>query len=422
VVAFSAPTFFLSLFLQLAAISLVSLLLVDRRINDLRLYEDQREHERLMFSYARDGVLLVRVCPSPSHIDGFEFIIQAENPAGSEILAAIGQADNYLGKSLEAALPRWVHERLQSEFASSVRDKSIRRHEICGASGDFAYDSVVTPVMDGSGDRVMHLVVVMRDVTERMRFERTLAGALLRAEQANRAKSDFLASMSHELRTPLNAILGFSEAMSMGVAGPILQKQSEYLRHIHDSGSHLLGIISDILDLAKIEAGQVKLQMRPLQLTDIIDVCMLMVRERALAKGLELRVEGAANAPMVMADPLRIKQVLINLLSNAIKFTDQGSVTVSVEAGPGQKSIAIAVTDTGIGMTQAEAEIAMQPFGRVEGALARNHDGTGLGLPICKELVSLHGGQFALSSCRGHGTRAVLTLPVAAEWPEALSA
>ena len=359
------PTLFFSLFAQLAAISLVSMLLVDRRIKDLRLYEDQREHERLMFSYAQDGVLLVRVSPSPSHIDGLQFFIQAENPAGVAILSAVGQAENYAGQALETALPRWVHLRLQCEFAAAVRDRTKRRYEITTASGEQAHESMVTPVLGPDGETVTHLVVVMRDMVERMRFERTLATALLRAEQANRAKSDFLASMSHELRTPLNAILGFSEAMSLGVAGPVQPKQAEYLGHIHDSGSHLLGIISDILDLAKIEAGQVKLQARAMQLSEIIDVCILMVRERAAAKGLELRIACEEGAPPVMADPLRIKQILLNLLSNAIKFTDQGSVSVTVVRR--QNMMVLAVTDTGIGMTRAESEVALQPFGRVEG-------------------------------------------------------
>jgi signal transduction histidine kinase len=216
--------------------------------------------------------------------------------------------------------------------------------------------------------------------------------------------------MSHELRTPLNAVLGFSEAMIQGVGGPLSDKQQEYVGHIHQSGSHLLGIITDILDLSKIEAGQVVLQEQPIAIEQLVEACMLMVRERAVNKGIKMKTQVPANLPMIKADPLRLKQILINLLSNAVKFTDKGCVSLSAEYDD-QTGFEFAVSDTGFGMTDSEMKIALQPFGQVESAFSRNHDGTGLGLPIARHLAVLHDGTLDLSSRPGLGTRVTVCIP-----------
>jgi two-component system cell cycle sensor histidine kinase PleC len=216
--------------------------------------------------------------------------------------------------------------------------------------------------------------------------------------------------MSHELRTPLNAVLGYSELLINGIGGTLPPKQVEYAQYIHQSGTHLLNIISDILDLSKIEAGALALQEQPTEIDQLIETCMFMVRGRALSKGLQLQVEIAPALPNFQVDPIRLKQVLINLLSNAIKFTQIGSVTLCVSYDADQ-GLYLTVSDTGIGMTEQEMKVALEYFGRTESAFSRNHEGTGLGLPIAQRLTDLHGGEMTIHSQTGIGTSVCVRLP-----------
>ncbi len=403
--------FFFVLCSELAIVTFAGLTLVNVRLRDLRRYEAGREHERLLFSYARDGMLLVRVRHGASgRPSDLSFEIQAENPTAIERLSSIGQAQSYVGCDMEDAFPRWLRQKIRTEYTTCVISRQVHRYEVSHPDGRLAHESIATPVIDPVSKSVTHIIVIMRDIGERIVHERQLAVALRKAEAASKSKSEFLASMSHELRTPLNAVLGFSEAMIQGIGGPLSDKQKEYAGHIHQSGSHLLGIISDILDLSKIEAGQVVLQEQPVVMEQLVESCLLMVKERAGGKGLKLKMEVSSNLPMIKADPLRLKQILINLLSNAVKFTDKGAVILSANYHD-QTGFEFAVTDTGIGMTENEMKIALQPFGQVESAFARNHDGTGLGLPIAQHLAVLHGGTLELSSKSGLGTRVTVTFP-----------
>ena len=404
--------FFFVLFSELATVTLAGLALVNLRLRDLRRYEAGREHERLLFSYARDGMLLIRVGQdSDCKPAGLSFVIQAENPTAVERLSSIGQAQSYVGCHVEDAFPRWLHQKLRVEYTSCVMSRQVHRYEVFHPDGRLAHESIATPVINPVDNSVTHIVVIMRDISERVAHERQLAFALREAEAASKSKSKFLASMSHELRTPLNAILGFSEAMIQGIGGPLSDKQKEYAGYIHDSGSHLLSVISDILDLSRIEAGQMVLQEQVVAIEPLVEACLLLVKDRAAGKGLTLKTEPLSKLPMILADPLRLKQILINLLSNAIKFTETGSVMLSVRYLR-QTGIEFSVTDTGIGMTKREMKVALQPFGQVKSAFARNHDGTGLGLPIAQYLAVLHGGTLELSSKSGHGTRASVIFPL----------
>jgi two-component system cell cycle sensor histidine kinase PleC len=276
--------------------------------------------------------------------------------------------------------------------------------------GTATHESIATPVLDATGTQVTHIIVIMRDVEERLKHERELRDALQKAEAANKSKSEFLASMSHELRTPLNAVLGYSELLTHGIGGQLSDKQAQYVEYIHKSGSHLLKIIADILDLSKIEAGQFVLYEEVAEIAALIDVCLLMIRERAAAKGLLLIEDFPQDLPAIRVDVLRMKQIILNLLSNAVKFTGNGSVTLSIrhDAATG---LTIAISDTGIGMAQSELAVALEPFGQVESAFARNHDGTGLGLPIARHLVELHGGRLQIASQQGEGTTVAITIP-----------
>ncbi len=232
--------------------------------------------------------------------------------------------------------------------------------------------------------------------------------ALRVAEAANRAKSVFLANMSHELRTPLNAVLGFSELMQMLSKEPVIVG---YARDIHDSGSHLLAIINDILDLSRIEAGKVELDIETIMLAELFADCRKFVAEKAAKIGLTIAMSVGEGAETVRADVLRLRQILINLLSNAIKFTQSGgTVTLSASASA-DGDILVAVADTGLGMTPEEIEIALQPFGMVDNSLTRGRQGTGLGLPLATRLAELHGGSLSVESEPGHGTRVAVLLP-----------
>ena len=233
-----------------------------------------------------------------------------------------------------------------------------------------------------------------------------------RAEAANKAKSRFLATMSHELRTPLNAIMGFSEVMKTEIFGPMSHPTyREYAGSIHDSGRHLLNLINEILDLSRIEAGRYELNEEPIRLTDVAEDCYRLLKLRAEGKGLTIVEDLDYDLPQVWADQRAIRQVCLNLISNALKFTPKGGhVTVSVRAALNGGQI-ISVRDTGPGIPEDEIPKVLQAFG--QGSLAHEtaEGGTGLGLPIVKNLIELHGGTFDLQSELRKGTEAIVHLP-----------
>ncbi|MCF8481037.1 MAG: PAS-domain containing protein [Rhodospirillum sp.] len=243
--------------------------------------------------------------------------------------------------------------------------------------------------------------------------ELAIRSAMEQAKLANRAKSEFLANMSHELRTPLNAIIGFSEVMKDGLFGPLgSERYREYARGIHDSGNHLLAIINDILDVAKIEAGHVVMSEEEVALAPLIDATLRLISTRAREGGVRLVRDLVDPSPWVRVDGRRMKQVLINVLSNAVKFTPRdGEVRVSLRnPGPG-RDLNITVSDTGVGMAEEEIRVALSPFGQIDSGLARRHEGTGLGLPLAKSLMDIHGGSLTLHSAPARGTVVTLTLP-----------
>ena len=239
-----------------------------------------------------------------------------------------------------------------------------------------------------------------------------LNAAKVDAELASKAKSEFIANMSHELRTPLNAIIGFSDMLATNtVSSP--DRVQQYSGYIKQAAEHLLSLINGILDVSKIQAGKLSVELEPINLVSILDSTLLITDAKAKEKNIAVESHVSDKLPLLLADPLRLKQIIINLLSNAVKFTPEWG-RVRLDASVQVEGFAtIAVSDTGPGMDPAEIETAMSPFGQVESGFDKRHEGTGLGLPIAMALARLHGGDLKIQSAKGAGTRVSIYIPLA---------
>jgi PAS domain S-box-containing protein len=294
------------------------------------------------------------------------------------------------------------------------------------------FDVRAQPVPEG-------IFVLSVDISERRRAEdalrelneslelkvrertRDLDAAKERAETADRVKSAFLATMSHELRTPLNSILGFTGIVLKEMAGPLTAEQSKQLSMVQESARHLLSLINDVLDISKIEAGQLEVRCSPFDLRASVARVTASVGPLAEKKGLTLRVVAPEAFPPMRSDQRRVEQVLLNLLNNAIKFTERGGVMLTVEllddftpsgSGPGVQAARLRISDTGIGMRAEDLSSLFQPFRQIDSGLQRQHEGTGLGLAICRRLVCLLGGSISVESTLGQGSSFSATLPL----------
>jgi signal transduction histidine kinase len=239
---------------------------------------------------------------------------------------------------------------------------------------------------------------------------------------ANRAKSMFLANMSHELRTPLNAIIGFGEMMHREIMGPIgMPAYKEYAQHIHESGLHLLSLVEEMFDLAKVEAGKLQIEHVPTRPGSLLPESLAMLRSTAAAAEVEIVVEGDPSSwPVVAGDPVKLKQVFVNLIGNAIKFTPPGG-RVTVSADVAEAELRIRIRDTGIGINAQDIPLVVQPFYRVNSVLDGRHQGAGLGLPFAKSVVELHGGTLRIESELAAGTTVTITLPVVPRMADAIA-
>ncbi len=271
-----------------------------------------------------------------------------------------------------------------------------------------------------SGDFSGHVEVENRDELGALganvnRMNDELRRLYTELEAASRHKSEFLANMSHELRTPLNAIIGFSQVLRDEMVGPVNEKQAEYLDDISSSGNHLLSLINDVLDLSKVEAGQVELEVHPFSLREALERGVVMVRERATEDGVRVAFDADPEVDVVDGDERRIKQVIFNLLSNAVKFTPAGG-EVDVSASRANGEVRVSVADTGPGVAPEDRERIFEEFQQSETGVGLR-EGTGLGLALSKRFVELHGGRIWLESELGHGSTFTFTLPARSTTP-----
>ena len=299
--------------------------------------------------------------------------------------------------------PFFAHDRMVLDNRTMIE----REEHILGRS----YLTLKFPVIDPAGE-LLGLGGIETDVTELKNAEKELRGAKEQAEFANRAKTEFLANMSHELRTPLNSILGLSEMLANQTLGPLgSAKYGEYAQDIHASGGHLLSLISEVLDLSKIEAGELEIVEDVIDVTSAVSSCVRMIEGRLpkLAPRVDVKVPGGL--PKLLGDERRIKQILLNLLGNAVKFTPtDGRVSIAARVCEHGR-FTIDVADTGIGIAAEDIPKVLEPFGQVRDVFTRNHEGTGLGLYLAKSFTEMHGGELSIASRLGQGTTVTLKFP-----------
>lgn len=279
---------------------------------------------------------------------------------------------------------------------------------------DFALEAVHSGAQDylvkGQGDGLLIYRSLFYAV-ERKRLEHELVLAKQAAEEANHRKSRFLASMSHELRTPLNAILGFSEMIKEQMLGPVgVAKYAEYAADIFSAGTHLLALINDVLDLSKVEAGRFHLIEESIDLAPMLASCLDMVGDSAKARGIVLQPSPCGDWPKLRGDSRLVRQILLNLLSNALKFTPGGGI-IGITVQVGLEGMSVTVSDTGCGIPPEAKDKVMEEFEQADITIARQHGGTGLGLPLSRRFMALHGGTLTLSSQVGQGTSVTMRFP-----------
>jgi len=311
-----------------------------------------------------------------------------------------------IGLRFHEILPADIAARFDKAKQTARRTQKLQQFEFTFSELGCEHSFEVRVLSDDGRE----VIVVIRDITDRALADRAQLKAKQAAESASRSKSEFLASMSHELRTPLNAILNISESLGEGVYGALNEKQQHSLQTVSESGRHLLGLINDILDLSKIEAGKLELQPCELPVRSLCEASVRMVKEAALQRSQEISLEIGEGINLIQADERKLKQVIVNLLSNASKFTPHGG-KFGLQVATHDAEITFTVWDTGIGISPGDVKKLFQPFVQLDSKLSREYAGTGLGLLLAQRLAVLHRGRIDVESTPGLGSRFTVTLP-----------
>lgn len=335
------------------------------------------------------------------------------------LLCVNAAAAHKLGESPDGLVGRNFFELLTPDVAAERRIRILEAMRSgmpirsVDVEGGFWTETLVSPISFTSGKTEM-LALFFRDITNQMQADLELRKAKEAAESADIAKTRFLANISHELRTPLNAIIGFSEILRAETFGPLNERQSRYVRHVARSGHHLLELINDILDLAKVGSGKMDLHLTEVSVLNIVERSVSMIAERAAKQGIKVDVEidEAFRVHVFQADERKLRQILLNLCSNAVKFTpDAGRIELKVCRK--QKNLVVSVADTGIGLKVQDQQRIFGPFEQVDSSYARSTHGTGLGLALSKSLVELHGGRmWVRSEGIGKGSTFAFSIPL----------
>lgn len=321
--------------------------------------------------------------------------------------------EELLGQPVEILVPlevRAAHSAHRSHYAGHPTTRAMGTGlDLEAVRKDGSRFPAEISLSPGHSEAGFRATAIVRDITARKQAEDQLRMRNLEVERANRLKTEFLASMSHELRTPLHTIIGFSELLAEQTQGPLNPKQQRFVEHIHHDSLHLLELINDILDLSKIESGRIELRPEAIDLAAAIEESLSSIRHLAQTKSLAVRARVEA-LPVIQADPLRVKQILMNLLGNAVKFTPAGG-SIEAHARLAGGFVEISVTDTGVGIPAHEQEAIFDIFHQVGATTKGVREGTGLGLAITRRLVEEHGGTVTVSSEPGKGSRFVFTIP-----------
>ena len=316
--------------------------------------------------------------------------------------------EDLVGKSVFDFLPEEHHPRIKEACAKVIETGELATYEVQGLISGYWYASCIGPIQqDGE---LVGFVMASANITDRKQAEIELQRSKETAEHASRAKSDFLANMSHELRTPLNAIIGFAEILRDELVGTINAEQKECVNDIHISGQHLLEMINDILDLSKIEAGKMVLQLETFSIVEAVEEVNTIITALAVKKHLDLTLNYNRNC-QIEADRVKFKQIFYNLLSNAVKFTPEGG-RVATHLKVTDTELYAEVIDTGIGISEADQAKLFAPFTQIDTSKSRRYGGTGLGLALTHRLIMLHGGEISVKSEEGTGSNFTLRIPL----------
>jgi PAS domain S-box-containing protein len=381
---------------------------IDRHLHELAVSEAQlrqtAERLNILFNSSNDAIFVHAV-----NEDGLPGTFTEVNDVACQRLG-------YTREELLKMSPGNIDNPLSPEYQKEITRELSRTGNVIFEIGHLTKDGQSIPMEINAHcfelDGKQMVLSVARDITERKKAEVMLKNAKEAAEAASKAKSDFLSSMSHELRTPMNAIIGFSDLLKDQCYGELNAKQLEFVQYVLDSAKHLLSLINDILDLAKIESGKMELEKSPVKIVDLVVNSLIMIKEKAYKHGitLDISIPHEFDWIEITVDERKLKQILYNLLSNAAKFTpDGGKITIAMQQKVDE--IVISISDTGVGIASDEYDIIFEDFYQVKGSKSDKTPGTGLGLPICKRFVEMHGGRIWVESELGSGSTFFFTIP-----------